>query len=220
MNGILVINKPQGLTSHDVVSFIRTRLKTRRVGHAGTLDPLATGVLIILLGKSTKLFDKFSSYDKGYEATLRLGMTTDTADIRGSIIREAPYDKITEQQAHEVFKRFTGDIAQIPPMYSAVKINGKRLYKLARKGIEVKRPARRINIRTLNIIDFSPPDIKFYLECSKGTYVRKLAEDVGEALGCGGCISQINRTRVGPFSIKDSLTLEDVHEGHLRQVSF
>jgi len=217
MDGIVVLNKPCGMTSHDVVSRVRHIFKMKRVGHAGTLDPLATGVLIILLGRSTKLFNKFVAFDKGYRATLKLGVKTTTADIEGEIIHQAPYEGIKQSDIENVFKRFLGETQQIPPMVSAVKFKGQRLYKLARQGIEVEREARAIRIDTLQLVDFISPEVKFYIECSKGTYVRKLAEDVGDALGCGACISQIERTKVGPFEIQDAVTLENLSEEHIQK---
>lgn len=219
MNGVLNINKPKGLSSFDVVRYVRKKLNVRRVGHAGTLDPLATGVLILLVGKSTKLFDQFVSFDKAYEATLRLGLTTDTADINGKVLKEAPYEHISQEQIVQAFQSFIGAIEQIPPMYSAVKINGERLYKLARKGIAIDREPRKITIKTLRAVHFCPPEMKFYLECTKGTYVRQLAEDVGVLLGCGGCIAQIKRTKVGPYTIEQSINLENVNESYLRPLS-
>ena len=217
IDGFVIVDKPSGITSHDVVSLVRRKFQMRRVGHAGTLDPLATGVLIVLLGQSTKLFDKFSSFDKAYEATLMLGMTTDTADIQGKTLRQAPFQDITKKQIEDTFRQFLGDIEQTPPMVSAVKVSGKRLYKLARKGIEVKREPRKIRISSLRLVSFSLPEVRFHLECSKGTYVRKLAEDVGKVLGCGGCISQIKRTKVGDFSIEEAVKLEDIDESHIRR---
>ena len=217
MDGFILIDKPSGITSHDVVSVIRRKFHMRRVGHAGTLDPLATGILIVLLGPATKLFNKFSSMDKAYEATLTLGMTTDTADIEGKILTTSSYAHISQKQIEEVFKQFVGDIEQIPPMVSAIKVNGKRLYRLARKGIEIAREPRKIKIDSLQIMNIVLPEVKFFLDCSKGTYVRKLAEDVGEVLGCGGCISQIRRTRIGEFQIKDAVPLENVNESHIRR---
>ena len=216
LNGFLIVDKPQGITSHDVVNVIRRKFKMRRVGHAGTLDPLATGVLVILLGRSTKLFDKFSSFDKAYEATMTLGITTDSADIEGKILNQSPCEGVTENQILDVFKQFIGDINQTPPMVSAVKVQGKRLYKLARQGIEVKREPRKINIKSLGLVHLALPEVKFYLECSKGTYVRQLAEDVGRVLGCGGCISQIKRTRIGNFTIEEAAALEEISESHIR----
>ncbi len=219
MEGILVVDKPIRLTSHDVVDRVRRKFKMRRVGHAGTLDPLATGILIVLVGQSTKLFGRFVNMDKAYEAVLRLGMTTDSADINGKVTRTASYAHVGREQIEKIFKDMTGEIEQVPPMYSAVKIQGQRLYKLARKGIEVKRAPRRVRIHSLRVLDFVPPDVRFILECSKGTYVRKIAEDAGEMCGCGGCIVQIKRTRVGPYTLKDAVSLDNVNESHLRQFS-
>ena len=215
LQGIMVVNKPTGMTSHDVVAIIRRKLKMKRVGHAGTLDPMATGVLVVLLGKSTKLFDKFVAFDKTYRATLRLGLKTTTADIMGQVQLERPYDGIDEQKIKDVFTRFTGDIEQMPPMVSAVKHKGERLYKIARQGIEVERTARKVRIDELRILKCQLPDVEFLMSCSKGTYVRQLAEDVGEVLGCGACISQIERTKVGPFDIKDAVLLENLNESHI-----
>ena len=215
-NGIIVVNKPSGMTSHDVVSQARRRLNMRQIGHAGTLDPLATGVLVLLIGKGTKLFNKFEAFDKAYKASLILGTRTTTADIQGQIIQQVPYEQVSQEGILETFKQFLGEIEQMPPMVSAVKVNGRRLYELARKGIEVEREARQIRIDTLKLLEFHPPRVRFYLECSKGTYVRKLAEDVGEKLGCGACIAEIERTKVGPFAIEEAVTLEQLHEKHVR----
>ncbi|MDE2027673.1 MAG: tRNA pseudouridine(55) synthase TruB [Candidatus Omnitrophica bacterium] len=220
LQGIVLVNKPAGLTSHDVVGFVRRTFKMRRVGHAGTLDPMATGVLVILLGNSTKLFDKFSSFDKTYRATLRLGLKTTTADITGDTLLERPCEAITEEQVRRTFVQFTGDIDQMPPMVSAVKHQGERLYKIARQGKQVERQARRVRIDELKVLKFSLPEVEFLMSCSKGTYVRQLAEDVGEVLGCGACISQIERTKVGPFDIKDAVTLEHLNEDHILKWSF
>ena len=218
--GIVLINKPAGITSHDVVGFVRRTLKMRRIGHAGTLDPMATGVLVILVGASTKLFDKFVAFDKTYRATLRLGLKTTTADIMGKTLVERPYDGIDEAAILKVFKQFTGDIVQKPPMVSAVKHQGERLYKIARQGIEVERIGRPVRIDELRILECRFPDVEFLMSCSKGTYVRQLAEDVGEVLGCGACISQIERTKVGPFDIKYAVTMENLNEGHILKWQF
>lgn len=214
--GIVLIDKPGGMTSHDVVSCVRRKFKMRRVGHAGTLDPMATGVLVVLLGKATKLFNRFVGLDKGYRATLEMGRKTDTADIEGKTLEQRSYGPITQKDLQDVFARFQGEILQTPPMVSAVKFKGQPLYKLARRGIEVEREPRTIRIDVLKLLDFSPPYVQFYIECSKGTYVRKLAEDIGEELGCGACISQIQRTRVGPFKLEDSVALDDLSEDHIR----
>jgi len=215
--GIVLINKPKGITSHDVVSIVRRLFKLRRVGHAGTLDPMATGVLVILLGAATKLSNKFIAFDKTYRATLRLGLKTTTADIMGQILQERSYEGIDEEAVKKVFGQFTGEIEQLPPMVSAVKHKGERLYKIARQGLVVERVARKVRIDELRILESRLPDIEFLMSCSKGTYVRQLAEDVGEVLGCGACISQIERTKVGPFEIKDAVTLENLNEGHIHQ---
>ena len=218
--GIVLVNKPAGITSHDVVGFVRRTFKMRRVGHAGTLDPMATGVLVILLGNATKLFDKFVAFDKTYRATLRLGLKTTTADIMGKTLLERPYDGIDEAAVEKVFIQFTGEIEQKQPMVSAVKHKGERLYKIARQGIEVDRKARKVRIDELRILQCRLPDVEFVMSCSKGTYVRQLAEDVGEVLGCGACISQIERTKVGPFEIKDAANLENLNEGHILKWQF
>ncbi len=216
MDGILIVNKPYGITSHDVVLKIRKRFRMQRVGHAGTLDPMATGVLLILLGRSTKLFDKFVAFDKAYRATMMLGIRTSSADIQGEIIEERPYDGITKEQVEDIFAKFIGETQQVPPMVSAVKIKGKKLYEMARKGIVMDRPARRIRIDCIRLEEMSPPKVRFYMECSKGTYVRQLVEDVGNLLGCGACICQIERTKVGPFTIEDAKSLEELNESHIR----
>ncbi|MFA5261915.1 MAG: tRNA pseudouridine(55) synthase TruB [Candidatus Omnitrophota bacterium] len=216
MEGIVLINKPDGMTSHDVVTYVRRKFKMRRVGHAGTLDPLATGLLVILLGKATKLFDRFVAFDKAYRATLILGTATTSADTQGKVLEQRPYSHITARQIEDVFKAFIGDIDQVPPMVSAVKMGGRRLYQLARRGIKVERKPRHIHVDSLKMEEFLPPKVKFYLECSKGTYVRQLAEDIGKALGCGACISQIQRTRVGKFGIEDAVNIEDLNERHIR----
>lgn len=216
MDGIVVVNKPEGITSHDVVARVRRIFRIRRVGHAGTLDPLATGVLVILLGKTTKLFNKFQSLDKAYRATLQLGLKTHTADILGKVIEQKSYAGITQEKIEEIFKQFVGEIEQIPPMVSALKIGGRRLYKLARKGIEVDRKPRLIRIHQFRLINFADSTVEFYVECSKGTYVRQLAEDVGQALGCGACITQIERTKVGSFAIEQAVRLDDLNESHIQ----
>ncbi len=218
--GIVIINKPEGVTSHDIVAKVRKRFNMKRVGHAGTLDPLATGILIILLGKATKLFNKFVGFDKAYRSTFILGTTTDSADTEGKVIKKLEYDKILQNQVEEVFSKFVGNIKQLPPMFSAVKFKGKKLYQLARKGIEVEREPRDIRINSLRLELFQPPEVKFYLECSKGTYVRQLADDIGKELGCGACISQIERTKVGPINIDDSINIEDLNESHIRDWKF
>lgn len=216
LNGLLIIDKPRGMTSHDVVDVVRRMLKIQKVGHAGTLDPLATGVLVILIGKATRLFDKFMNFDKTYEAVLTLGSTTTTGDSCGKIVELFPYDKITEGMAKEVIESFLGKISQVPPMVSAIKYKGKPLYKLARRGIEVPRASREIIIHSIKLLKFYLPDISFKVSCSKGTYVRSLGEDIAKHLACGGHISKITRLSVGPFELKDSISLEKINESYIR----
>lgn len=217
--GILVIDKPDGVTSHDVVAKVRKKFNMKKVGHAGTLDPLATGVLVVLLGKATKLSNKFTAFDKAYKATMILGLRTTTADMQGEVLEERSYADVTPAQIERVAGQFRGEIDQIPPMYSAVKHKGRKLYELARKGIEVEREPRRICIHKLVIEEVSFPEVKFYVECTKGTYIRQLAADMGEALGCGASISQIQRTKVGRFVLEEAVTLEDMNEGCVRNWS-
>ena len=216
LNGIVVVNKPGGMTSHHVVDRVRRIFRMRRIGHAGTLDPMATGVLIILVGRGTKLFERFMKFDKAYCATLILGRTTTSADIQGQVLEEKPYDDVTQDKIREVFDSFLGEGQQVPPMVSAVKINGKRLYQLARKGIQVKRDPRAIRIDRIELSRCDLPYVDFFLECSKGTYVRKFAEDAGNALGCGACICRIERTRVGPYSIDQALSLDHLQESDVK----
>ena len=216
MNGIFIINKPLGITSHDVVDCVRKNLKIKRVGHAGTLDPLATGVLIVLVGTATRLFDKFSGLDKEYIATVTLGRVTTTGDSQGYVIGGKSYSHITQEEVKAVLNHFLGEQEQIPPMFSAIKHQGKKLYQLARKGIEVARVPRKILIKDLRLLDFNLPNIEIYLRCSKGTYVRKLAEDIGEILGCGGYVSKIERTGIGEFNIEDAISIDQINVGYLK----
>ena len=215
MDGILNINKPAGMTSHDVVDRVRRILKMRRVGHAGTLDPQATGVLLMLVGKATKLAQKLQNSDKEYKGEMILGIVTDTQDAQGKVIKKVDKVEISLETLRNIFKRFTGKIKQIPPMVSAISIGGKRLYKLARKGIKVPRPAREIEIYKLQILDYKEgeyPRVFFEVGCSKGTYVRTLCADIGEVLGCGAHQSNLVRTRVGKFKLENSITLENLRE--------
>ncbi len=215
-DGILIIDKPAGVTSHDVVDIVRKKLKTKRVGHSGTLDPVATGVLVLLVGHSTKLFSKFVHFDKEYEATLRLGIVTSTGDAQGRVLSEKDIAGISEEDVRRTFASFIGFRQQVPPMVSAIKHQGHRLYELARKGIEVERQARPIKIYDLAITRLQLPEVDFFVRCSKGTYIRRLGEEIGEELGVGGFISAIRRISLGPFHIKDAVKCEDVHEGFLR----
>lgn len=211
MDGVLIIDKPQGPTSHDVVSKVRRALKIKKVGHTGTLDPMATGVLPLVLGRGTKLARYLTGGDKGYLATFRLGLTTRTLDAEGEPLQERPVD-VTEEQVREVVASFAGDIKQVPPMYSAKKIDGKKLYELARKGIEVVREAKMVRISHIRVLDVTLPDVTLEVVCSAGTYVRVLAQDVGDKLGCGAHLKALRRTLAGPFKIEEAVSLEAIVE--------
>ena len=212
MDGILVVDKPQGCTSHDVVDFIRKKFGLKKVGHAGTLDPMATGVLVMLIGKCTKLSDSFLNADKEYDATLVLGATSDTGDACGIITPVKPFSDSGSESGviEEAFKRFVGPIEQDVPSYSAKKFKGKKLYELARKGIEVKVEPKKITIHSIEITDIRLPQVSFKVSCSKGTYIRQLACDIGSALGCGAYLSRLCRTRSGDFTIKEAATIEEL----------
>jgi tRNA pseudouridine55 synthase len=219
VDGLLLVSKPGNMTSHDIVDFVRRKLGTRRVGHAGTLDPLAEGLLIVLVGKYTKLFPKFVNFDKEYLGVLKLGEITTTGDCEGEVVKKEDYSYVTEGKIREVFPTFEGEIEQVPPMVSAVRVGGKRLYSLARKGITVARNARRINIYSLTILKIDLPFVEFCVRCSKGTYVRKLAEDIGERLGCGAHIIKIKRLSIGKFKLEDAVKLDDINESHLQKTT-
>ncbi len=205
MNGILIVDKPLGKTSFDMVRDARKKYNIKKVGHIGTLDPMATGVLAILIGEATKLSDYLVEHDKEYIATLCLGEKRDTGDSEGKIIEEkAVPDDISKENITEVLDRFKGESMQIPPMYSAIKINGEKLYDLARKGIEVERKPRKINIYDIELIKFDNKEIIFRVVCSKGTYIRSLCEDIAEKLDTLGYMKDLKRTRIGNFKIEDS----------------
>ncbi len=215
-DGIIVVNKPGGITSHDVVDFVRRKLKTAKVGHAGTLDPIATGVLVLLIGKCTRLFDHFLTFDKEYLSTLTLGKRTDSADYKGKVLEEKEFQHVNREAVEKVFASYLGEKDQVPPMFSAVKHKGKRLYVLARQGKEVERKPRKVNIKELKIVEYKLPHIQFYLRCSRGTYVRQLAEDVAKDLGSVGHLTQIERLSVGEFNIKNALSLDNVDESGIQ----
>ncbi len=217
--GIILVNKPQGITSHDVVDIVRRRLKIRKVGHAGTLDPLAEGLLIILVGKYTKAFQKFANCDKEYLGVLKLGEVTTTGDSQGAVTKICDYAKVSQEEIRKAFAVFKGDIEQIPPMVSALRVKGKRLYDLARKGIVVKRKPRKITIHSLDILSIEPPLVKFQINCSKGTYIRKLAEDIGERLSCGAHMTKILRLNIGSFRLAQAVEPDEIDESHLQQIS-
>ena len=209
MNGILLIDKPAGWTSMDVCAKLRGALREKRVGHSGTLDPMATGLLVVFLGRATRAVEFAEADEKTYEAGLRLGIVTDTQDTTGETLESHEVD-ITIEQLDAVLDRFRGEIDQIPPMYSAIKVAGQPLYKVARKGGEVERKPRRITIYELERTGGDGVDITLRARCSKGTYIRTLCHDIGAALGCGGAMSALRRTAAGPFSLQDAHTLKEV----------
>ena len=209
MNGIVIVDKPQDWTSQDVVSKLRGVFQTRRIGHGGTLDPMATGVLPVFVGRGTRGVEFFEHAEKTYEATLQLGIATDTEDITGTVLEEKPVT-VTKEQFAAVLENFRGEIQQIPPMYSALKINGQKLCDLARKGREVERQPRTITIHALDLLDFSGTQAKLRVHCSKGTYIRTLCKDIGEALGCGGCMAALRRVTAGAYAIEEAIPLADL----------
>ena len=216
MNGFLVVDKPAGMTSHDVVNVVRKRFNMKRVGHAGTLDPMATGVLIILVGSWTKIFSQFANVDKEYLVTANFAAITNTGDAEGEVLKEFDYSQVTIAEVKRVFQEFTGELQQIPPMVSAIKQGGIRLYELARRGIELERKPRLIVIKKIELLKFYPPCIDFKVLCSKGTYIRKLCEDIGKSLGCGGYETALRRTQVGDFGVERAVKLEEISESCLR----
>ncbi|TAN38990.1 MAG: tRNA pseudouridine(55) synthase TruB [Verrucomicrobia bacterium] len=206
-DGILLVDKPAGVTSHDVVDRIRRTFLIRKVGHGGTLDPMATGLLIMLLGRGTRLSNAVMGQDKTYEGTMHLGITTDSEDVDGAVTGTADFTGVTRAALEAEMKKWLGDIQQIPPMVSAIKKDGVPLYKLARKGQEIVREPRWLHIFEFTLLDFAPPQASFRLRCSKGTYVRTLCADIGRALGCGAHLAKLRRTQSGNFNIADALTL-------------
>lgn len=209
INGVINIYKERGFTSHDVVAKLRGILKQKKIGHTGTLDPDAEGVLPVCLGKGTRLCDMLTDHSKVYEAVLLLGQSTDTQDVSGNVLQEAPVD-VSEEEVREAIMSFVGPYDQIPPMYSALKVNGQKLCDLARAGKEVERKARPVEIYEIQIEEIYLPRVRMTVSCSKGTYIRTLCHDIGEKLKCHGCMENLLRTRVGQFFLKDSLTLAQV----------
>ena len=216
ISGILNIYKEKGYTSHDVVAKLRGIVGQKKIGHTGTLDPDAEGVLPVCLGRATKVCGLLTDKDKTYEAVLLLGRTTDTQDMTGQILSERPLisdgREITPETAKACVMSFEGEYDQVPPMYSALKVNGKKLYELAREGKTVERKSRKVSIRRIRITEIDLPRIRMEVECSKGTYIRTLCHDIGEKLGCGGCMESLLRTRVGGFALADSRKLGEVEE--------
>ena len=211
IDGIINIYKEKGFTSHDVVAKMRGILKQKKIGHTGTLDPDATGVLPVCLGSGTKLCDMLTDKSKEYEAVVLLGKTTDTEDVSGAVIEEKTVT-VSEEEIKSVIMSFMGEYMQIPPMYSALKVNGKKLYELARQGIEVERKARPVVISELTILSMDLPRVTIRVSCSKGTYIRSLCRDMGEKIGCGACMESLVRTRVGSFLLKDAVSLKQLEE--------
>ncbi len=215
INGLINVYKEPGYTSNDVVARLRGILHQRKIGHTGTLDPDAVGVLVVCLGSGTKLVEQLTDHSKEYIAVCKLGVTTDTQDLSGKILEEKPV-QVTEQQLHEVVQAFVGDYEQIPPMYSAIKVGGKKLYELAREGKEVERKPRKIHIDAISVLDTShlQQDHTFTMEvkCSKGTYIRTLCHDIGLRLGCGAAMAHLTRTAVGSFHLDTALTLDQITE--------
>jgi tRNA pseudouridine55 synthase len=209
--GVVIAFKPAGVTSHDVVDGVRKLLGTKKVGHAGTLDPMATGVLVLGVGRATRLLRYLSGLDKTYEGTAILGVETDTLDAQGEVLREAPVD-VTREQLEEAMRAFVGAIDQIPPAYSAVKVGGQKLYKAARRGEVVDAPPRRVTVRRFDLLAFDMPSFDVRVECSSGTYVRSLVADVGTKLGCGAHLTRLVRTRVGPFGVDRAVMLNRVRQ--------
>ena len=211
MNGIVIVDKPQSWTSQDVTARLRRVFQTRRIGHGGTLDPMATGVLPVFVGRGTRGVEFFEHAEKTYETVLKLGITTDTEDIWGSVLTQSPVS-VTEERVEAVLSRFRGEILQVPPMYSALKVNGQKLCDLARKGQQVQRQPRPITIHQLELLERGEDTLRLQVRCSKGTYIRTLCKDIGKALGCGGCMQQLRRTSAGEYTIEEAVPLEALLE--------
>ena len=211
MNGIVIVDKPQDWTSQDVTARLRRVFNTRRIGHGGTLDPMATGVLPVFVGRATRGVEFFEHAQKAYEAVLRLGLTTDTEDTSGAVLTQQEV-RISEEEFLGILPQFRGKIQQIPPMYSALKVNGQKLCDLARKGKEVERKPREIEIFELECLEFTGTEARIRVRCSKGTYIRTLCKDIGEALGCGGCMAQLRRVQAGSYTIAEAVPLQTLLE--------
>lgn len=218
LEGLLFVDKPQGLTSHDVVAHIRRIYHIKKVGHAGTLDPMATGLLIILVGRATKASNFLMSQPKTYEGTMRLGATTDSQDADGEFLEEKEVPAVSEAEMDEYFQGFLGDQYQMPPMFSAKKIKGVPLYKMARKGQEVEREARFVTIKSFERLRMELPDIDFRIEVSKGTYVRTVAHDLGQKIGCGAYLTALRRTAIAAMSVEQAVTLQTLQDAPPSQV--
>ena len=218
-DGVLLVDKPAGLTSHDVVDRVRRHFGFKKVGHCGTLDPAATGLLILVIERATKLQDRLMSDDKMYEGTMLLGVSTDSQDADGAVIAEKPVPPLTEEDIDQVFAKFRGDLQQVPPMVSAVKHQGTPLYKLARKGKTVEREPRLVHIYDLRVLGLELPRVRLRVACTKGTYVRTLCSDVGDLLGCGAHLYELRRMRSGNFDVKDAHSLETIMQQTREQLT-
>ncbi|HOG58048.1 MAG TPA: tRNA pseudouridine(55) synthase TruB [Anaerolineaceae bacterium] len=211
VSGVLVVDKPVGLSSHDVVQIIRNGTKIRRAGHTGTLDPRASGVLVVLLGPAVRLSEYVSASEKRYQAVIELGVTTDTYDLEGRVTRRSPVD-ISYEEFEQVLQSFVGEFEQKPPAYSAIKVKGEKAYEIARRGEEVELEPRMIQVRELELLDWDPPEAVVDIQCSSGTYVRSLAYDLGEKLGCGATLTGLRRTKNGRFGLRDAVSLRKLQE--------
>ena len=211
MNGIVIVDKPAGWTSQDVVSKLRGVFQTRRIGHGGTLDPMATGVLPVFVGRATRGVEFFEHAEKIYETVLKLGIATDTEDITGTVLEQRQV-QVTEAALSRVMEQFRGEILQVPPMYSALKVDGRKLYELARQGKEVERKARPVTIFELTCLGFAGDEVRLRVHCSKGTYIRTLCKDIGAALGCGGCMAELRRVQAGSYTQQQAVTLQELIE--------
>lgn len=218
LEGVLLVDKPQGLTSHDVVYRLRRKLQIKKIGHAGTLDPMATGLLVMLIGKATRISQYLMSTDKVYQGEATLGVVTDSQDAEGEMMETRPVPELTEAQVRDVMKTFLGDQYQTPPMHSAIKVDGVKLYQLARKGEEIEREPRFIRVAAFNLLSFASPKLTFDLHCTKGTYVRTIAHDLGQKLGCGAHLSALRRTASGQFTIGQCLPLEEIEKLSLPEI--
>lgn len=209
-SGLLLVNKPSGITSFKLVNLIKKKLQVKKAGHCGTLDPLASGLMLVLTGKATKLQDKFMKQDKVYFASVKLGTKTDSGDLAGKVVQQSDYSHVDIDKIKNVCKDFIGETEQIPPMFSALKVGGKKLYELARKGIEIERKRRKITIYFIDVIDYSDGIIKIRVKCSSGTYIRTLAEDIGKKLKTDAVLNNLVREEIGDYSLAEAVALDEI----------
>ena len=222
-SGLILVNKPVGITSFKLVHIIKKKLKVKKAGHCGTLDPLASGLMIVLVGKYTKIQDKFMKQDKVYYATVKLGLKTDSGNLDGKIISQSDFSHVTKDLIEQTCKSFTGKIEQVPPMYSALKVNGQKLYELARKGITVERKAREITVYNIDLTDYQKDNFSIRVKCSSGTYIRTLAEDIGTKLNTDTVLINLVREEIGEYKLTDAINIDDIKENDnscLKQIDF